>query len=322
MLKFLVYRVATIVPVLFGVSIVVFLMMKLIPGDPAEAILGPAATTEKIEMVRKSLGLDQPFYVQYFRWLWKVLQGDFGSSIAVNVPVAQLVWPKFWNTVLLTAGSLVICIVVGLGVGIVSGTRQYSWFDRISMSLTLIVANTPAFWLGLILMVVMALYLGWFPATGMYSMRASSEDLGDLIHHMVLPAITTASVSAAIIARLVRSSFLDVIRKHYITALRAKGLSERDIILRHGMKNALPPIINIVGPSGGLPDGRRALHGGGVLVAGDRAADLQLDRGAGPAGGPGRGPGDHLRVRAGESRHRHRRRGPGPPDPPGLRRVR
>ena len=94
-------------------------------------------------MVRKSLGLDQPFYVQYFRWLWKVLQGDFGTSIAVNVPVAQLVWPKFWNTVLLTAGSLVICIVVGLGVGIVSGTRQYSWFDRISMSLTLIVANTP-----------------------------------------------------------------------------------------------------------------------------------------------------------------------------------
>ncbi|HKX05457.1 MAG TPA: ABC transporter permease, partial [Methylomirabilota bacterium] len=171
MLKFLVYRVATIVPVLIGVSVVVFLMMKLIPGDPAEAILGPAATTEKIEMVRKSLGLDQPFYVQYVRWLWKVLQGDFGTSLAVNVPVATLDWPKFWNTVLLTIGSLVICIVVGLGVGIVSGTRQYSWFDRISMSLTLVVANTPAFWLGLILMVVQALYLGWFPATGMYSMR-------------------------------------------------------------------------------------------------------------------------------------------------------
>src|SRR5215471_13485365 len=245
MLKFLAYRVATIVPVLLGVSIVVFLMMKLIPGDPAEAILGPAATTEKIEMVRKSLGLDQPFYVQYVRWLWKVLQGDFGTSIAVNVPVAQLVWPKFWNTVLLTAGSLVICIVVG--VGIVSGTRQYSWFDRISMSLTLVVANTPAFWLGLILMVVLALHLGWFPATGMYSMRAAEKTVGDLIHHMVLPAVTTAAVSAAIIARLVRSSFLDVIRKHYMTALRAKGLAERDIILRHGMKNALPPIINIVG---------------------------------------------------------------------------
>src|SRR5258705_7699686 len=245
MLKFLLYRVATIVPVLFGVSVVVFLMMKLTRGDPAEAILGPAATTEKIEMVRKSLGLDQPFYVQYFRWLWKVLHGDFGSSIAVNVPVAQLVWPKFWNTVLLTLGSLVICVVVGLGVGVVSGTRQYSWFDRISMSLTLIVANTPGFWLGLILMVVFALYLGWFPATGMYSMRASEKTFGDLIHHMVLPAITTASVSAAIIARLVRSSFLDVIRKHYITALRAKGLPERGIILHHGTKNRTPPSSNI-----------------------------------------------------------------------------
>ena len=187
MLKFLVYRVATIVPVLLGVSVVVFLMMKLIPGDPAEAILGPAATTEKIEMVRRSLGLDRPFYVQYFRWLWKVLQGDFGMSIAVNVPVAQLVWPKFWNTVLLTLGSLVICVVVGLGVGVVSGTRQYSWFDRISMSLTLIVANTPGFWLGLILMVVLALYLGWFPATGMYSMRASQKTFGDLIKDGKLP---------------------------------------------------------------------------------------------------------------------------------------
>ena len=121
MVKFLVYRVATIIPVLLGVSVVVFLMMKLIPGDPVEAILGPAATTDKVEMVRKSLGLDQPFYVQYIRWLTKVLQGDFGTSIAVNVPVATLVWPKFWNTVLLTIGSLVICVVVGLGVGIVSG---------------------------------------------------------------------------------------------------------------------------------------------------------------------------------------------------------
>ena len=148
---------------------------------------------------------------------------------------------------LLTLGSLTICVVVGLAVGIVSGTRQYSWFDRISMSLTLILANTPAFWLGLVLMVVLALYLGWFPATGMYSMRAAQKTVGDLLHHMVLPAITTAAVSAAIIARLVRSSFLDVVRKHYMTALRAKGLAERDIILRHGMKNALPPIINIVG---------------------------------------------------------------------------
>src|SRR5439155_7265392 len=163
--------------------------MKLIPGDPVEAILGPAASTDKIELVRRSLGLDRPFYVQCFRWLGKVLQGDFGFSIAVNVPVAQLVWPKCWNTALLPAGSLVICVVVGLGVGIVSGTRQYSWFDRISMSLTLIVANTPAFWLGLILMVVLALRLGWFPATGMYSMRAAQVTTADLLHHMVLPAI-------------------------------------------------------------------------------------------------------------------------------------
>jgi len=124
MIRYLLYRAASIVPVLLGVSVVVFLMMKLIPGDPAEAILGPAASTDKIEMVRRSLGLDQPFYVQYFRWLWKVVQGDFGTSIAVKVPVAQLVWPKFWNTVLLTLGSLAICVDVGLGVGIVTGRRQ------------------------------------------------------------------------------------------------------------------------------------------------------------------------------------------------------
>jgi hypothetical protein len=175
------------------------------------------------------------------------------------------------------------------------------------MTSTLIIANTPGFWLGLVLMVVFALRLGWFPATGMYSMRAADKTVADLLHHMVLPAITTAAVSAAIIARLVRSSFLDVIRKGFVTALRAKGLSERDVILRHGLKNALPPIVNIIGLQVGY------LMGGALFTEvvfswpGIGPADLQLDRGARPAGRAGGGARDDVRLRAREPRHRRDR---------------
>jgi len=265
--------------VLFGVSVVVFLMMKLIPGDPPRPSWVRRPRTEKIEMVRKSLGLDQPFYVQYFRWLWKVLQGDFGSSIAVNVPVAQLVWPKFWNTVLLTAGSLVICVIVGLGVGIVSGTRQYSWFDRLQhdgdprpgQHARLLARPHPQWscwrWRA-----------GVVPGHRDVLHAGRREDDARSPAPHVLPAITTAAVSGRSSRVLVRSSFLDVIRKNFVIALRAKGLSERDIILRPRPAQRHAADHQHHGAADRVPDGRGALHRGRVLVAGHRAADLQLDR--------------------------------------------
>jgi len=234
------------IPVLFGASIVMFLTVKLIPGDPALAILGPLATEEGLRRIREELGLNLPLYQQYFTWLVRMVQGDFGISVTTHVPVAQLVWPKYWNTLILAAGSLVFAVVTGIIVGIISGTRQYSIPDRVGMTLTLLLANTPPFWLGLVLVLIFSLNLHWFPAAGMYDIRASSKEFADLLKHLILPAIATGASPAAIIARLVRSSFLDVIRQDYITAVRAKGMSEKVVIFKHALRNSLPPIINII----------------------------------------------------------------------------
>jgi peptide/nickel transport system permease protein len=246
MIRYLVVRLLSMIPVLFGASIVMFLTVKLIPGDPALAILGPLATEEGLRRIREELGLNLPLYQQYWAWLVRMVQGDFGISATTHVPVAQLVWPKYWNTLILAAGSLVFAVVAGVVVGIISGTKQYSVPDRVGMSLTLLLANTPPFWLGLVLVLVFSLNLHWFPAAGIYDIRAPSQGFADLLRHLVLPAIATGASPAAIIARLVRSSFLDVIRQDYITAVRAKGMSEKVVIFKHALRNSLPPIINII----------------------------------------------------------------------------
>ena len=246
MIRYLLVRLLWMVPVLFGASIVMFLTVKLIPGDPALAILGPLATEEGLRRIREELGLNLPLYQQYFTWLIRMVQGDFGISVTTHVPVAQLVWPKYWNTLILATGSLVFAVVTGIVVGIISGTRQYSVPDRFGMTLTLLLANTPPFWLGLVLVLIFSLNLHWLPAAGMYDIRASGKDFVDLLKHLILPAIATGASPAAIIARLVRSSLLDVIRQDYITAVRAKGMSEKVVIFKHALRNSLPPIINII----------------------------------------------------------------------------
>ena len=148
MIRYLMVRLLWMIPVLFGASIVMFLTVKLIPGDPALAILGPLATEEGLRRIREELGLNLPLYQQYFTWLVRMIQGDFGISVTTHVPVAQLVWPKYWNTLILATGSLVFAVVAGIVVGIISGTRQYSIPDRVGMTLTLLLANTPSFLVG------------------------------------------------------------------------------------------------------------------------------------------------------------------------------
>ncbi|MCX5906705.1 MAG: ABC transporter permease [Deltaproteobacteria bacterium] len=246
MLRYVVGRLFSMIPVLFGASIVMFLTVKLIPGDPALAILGPLATEEGLRRIRDELGLNLPLYQQYLVWLIRMIQGDFGISITTHVPVAVLVWPKYWNTLILATGSLVFAVVTGVVVGITSGTMQYTVPDRVGMTLTLLLANTPPFWLGLVLVLIFSLNLHWLPAAGMYDIRVSGKDFGDLLRHLIMPAIATGASPAAIIARLVRSSFLDVIRQDYITAVRAKGMSEKVVIFKHALRNSLPPIINII----------------------------------------------------------------------------
>jgi len=251
MASYVIKRLLAVIPILFGVSIVIFLFLQLVPGDVAATLLGPRATEAKIAAIRTELGLDRPLHIQYVSWLGSILQGDFGRSIILQVPVADVVLPKFANTLILAGASLFIAVVVGIPLGIVSAVRQYSAIDRGGTALAVVGAATPTFWLALVLMYVFALELRWFPTSGMYSLRGDGGLL-DLLHHLVLPAVATAAIPLAVIMRLTRSAMLDVVRADHVTALRAKGLSEGRVVWVHALRNALPPIISITGLQAGF----------------------------------------------------------------------
>jgi peptide/nickel transport system permease protein len=244
--KFILRRLLAAIPVLVGASIVVFLMLKLVPGDAARTILGQAASEERVRALREVLGLNRPIYEQYFRWLWQYLTGQWGMSLVYTTPITSLLFTRFLNTLILTAGSLLLVLLVAIPVGLISGTQRFSFFDRASMLFALIGASLPQFWLGLMLILVFSLRLGWFPATGMYSMRGD-QGLADLLRHLVLPAITTAAVSAAVVTRLLRSAAVDIIHQEYIKALRAKGFTDRVVNFQFVLRSALIPLVNITG---------------------------------------------------------------------------
>ena len=199
MLSYALRRLAMIVPVLFGVSVIVFLIMALIPGDPALAILGSFATPENVAGLRRELGLDRSLVEQYGIWLGNLLQGDFGRSYSLNRPVMDEIGDRLGPTLLLAGASLVLCTVLGLAAGVVSAVRQYGWQDKILTLLVLVGLSTPSFWLGLILVLVFSVQLGWFPVSGMYAIYGGG-DLADLLHHLALPAITLAVVATGVIA--------------------------------------------------------------------------------------------------------------------------
>jgi peptide/nickel transport system permease protein len=231
--------------VLVGASFLVFLSMRLVPGDPATAILGARATPQAVAELRHALGLDRPFYVQYLIWLGRMLHGDFGDSIALTMPVMSVLVPKFQNTVILSLGALAIAVPVGVGVGVLSGYWQYSLLDRGGQVFALIGASMPQFWLGLVLVSVFALRLRWFPASGMHDMRTPGGTV-DLLRHLVLPAIATSAIPMAVIARLVRASIIEILHQDYVRTARAKGVGEARVVLVHAMRNALPQFVNII----------------------------------------------------------------------------
>ena len=252
-------RIALALPVLLGISLVVFLMLKLVPGDPAIALLGPQAEPRDIQMLRQAWGLDRPIYEQYMTWLGHVLRGDLGLSLEQRLPVSILVLSRFKNTAILTFASIVVSCAVGLTAGVASATRPRSVVDRLTMLLALFANSMPAFWLGLVLILGFSLGLGWFPVTGMQSIRGEGGFL-DLLHHLVLPAVTLGGATTAIVARLTRSSLLEVIRLDYVRTARAKGLFEPRVVLRHALRNALLPVVTVVGLQVGF------LLGGAVLT--------------------------------------------------------
>ncbi|MCL0095724.1 ABC transporter permease [Dehalococcoidia bacterium] len=224
-------------------------MVRLVPGCPAVAIAGVHATPEFVEQVRRDLGLDRPLHTQYFIFMGNLLRGDLGVSTRTGRPAATEIWDKFPNTVELAMASMLVASVIGIIAGVISATRQHSIFDSGSMLVALFGVSVPVFWLGLMLMLIFSVMLGWLPAVG----RGT-------IWHLILPAITLGAASAAIFARMTRSSMLEVLHQDFITTVRAKGLRERIVIYKHALKNALIPVVTIIGLRFGT------LLGGAVLT--------------------------------------------------------
>ncbi len=259
MRRYVVRRLLLLVPVLLGVSLIIFMVLHLAPGDPAEIMLGSQATQADLARLRAELGLTDPLYVQYIHWLGLVARGDLGRSIWMKRPVLAEVLGRFKATLVLTGAGLLLSTVAGLALGIASAVRPNSLLDRLSAVASLFGASMPVFWLGIVLMVIFALWLGWLPASGMFAPYGGG-DLRDLLAHLALPAVTLAAASVTIIARLTRSTMLETLGQDYIRTARAKGVVEGAVVLRHGLKNALIPIVTVVGVQAGY------LLGGAVLT--------------------------------------------------------
>mgnify|MGYP001500452055 CR=1 FL=1 len=236
MTTFIIRRLFQLIPVLFGVTLLVFLMMHLTPGNPAQLIAGETASEATIERIEISMGLDDPLPVQYMNFLKDVAQLDFGYSYRNNTPVLDEIAPRFWITMELAIYSTILSIFIGLIAGIVSAVRQYSVRDITIMIIALFGMSMPNFWLGLMLMQWFSMQLGWFPPTGWGSAS-----------QVVLPVITLGTAGAAVIARMTRSSMLDVISQDYIRTARAKGVREQIVIYKHALKNALIPVVTVIG---------------------------------------------------------------------------
>jgi peptide/nickel transport system permease protein len=239
-------RLLSIIPVLFGVSVLVFLLMHLAPGDITTTLLGPMTSPEAKEQIRLRLGLDRPLVVQYLIWLKLLLQGDFGTSWVHRHAVADIIFPKFLNTAILALASALIAYVIGFAAGILAAARSYSLTDRIVMGFVLILGSTPLYWLGLILVLIFALNLRWLPATGMTDI-VDGGGVVDVLRHLILPSIASALPSAALVARVTRASMLEVLKQNYIRVARAKGISRRVILRKHALRNAAPPILTVGG---------------------------------------------------------------------------
>jgi peptide/nickel transport system permease protein len=246
MAGFVARRLVGVLPVILGVSIVIFLLVQLAPGDAATALLGPQATEAAKVELRQALGLDRSLPLQYLAWLARALSGDFGKSIATQLPVMTLVLPRFVNTLILAFSSLLLAIVIGYSVGLFAALRAHSVFDRTSMATALLAGSAPPFWLGLILVLLFAIQLRWLPVSGMRDMAGDGGPF-DVLRHLVLPTVTTALGPAAIIARIVRSTVIEALGKPHVRVARAKGLTRTTLIRRHVILNALPPVITITG---------------------------------------------------------------------------
>jgi len=277
MIGFIVRRTLVVIPTILGITVIIFMMLAITPGDPAELLLGERATTASLEAMREYLGLNKPLYVQYGIFLKRVAKFDLGETIWTRQKVYIEIMERFPATIELTLAAMIISSFLGALLGILSATKQYSWFDYVSMLGSLFGVSMPVFWLGLMLMLVFSLTLGWFPMSGrlgvdidlttitnFYILDAiltkNWAALKDALMHLALPAIALSTIPLAIVARMTRSSMLEVLRQDYIKTARAKGLSEVKIVLKHALRNGLIPVVTVVGLQFGI------LLGGAILT--------------------------------------------------------
>lgn len=259
MISYLTRRLLIAVPVLLLVSVLNFALINLVPGDAVDVMISPQMSQADIEQKRADLGLDKPWPVRYVKWMNEVAHGNLGYSFLTRRPVMERISERVGPTLQLTLVSLLLAYLVAIPIGVIAATRQYSLLDYSSSIFALVGISAPAFFLGLLLIYLLSLKAGWFPASGLETMGGSGS-LGDRLHHLVLPAIVLGSQSMGAVVRYTRSSMLDVIRQDYVRTARAKGLSERTVVYKHALRNGLIPVITLLGLH--LP----SLIGGAVIT--------------------------------------------------------
>ncbi|WP_038055804.1 ABC transporter permease [Thermus amyloliquefaciens] len=279
MWSYVLRRLIGLIPVLFGITLLVFLFLQLIPGDPAQAILGERGTPEQLAALREKLGLNKPLHVQYFTFVRNILTGDLGTSAVSTIPVAEELKRRWPATFELALAATLVAVVFGIPVGILAAVRKNSLLDTLSMSLSLVGVSMPVFWLGLLLVYLFAVNLHWLPTGGRLStdlaidfrpltgflvldgiLTLKPQVLTDALRHLILPALTLGTIPLAILTRITRSAMLEVLSQDYVRTARAKGLAERQVILKHALKNALLPVVTIIGLQFGT------LLGGAILT--------------------------------------------------------
>lgn len=249
MAKYVLKRLAMMILVVLGISFIVFLIMNLTPGNAAQMILGQSANPEQVAKLEAELGLDQPFFARYLNFILSALHGDFGQSYQTRLPVFDEILSRFPTTLRLATLAMMLATLIGVPVGVFSAIRQYSIVDNVSMITAMLFASLPSFVMGLLLQLAFALKLKWFPATG-----------ADTLKSFILPAITLSTGTMATLTRMTRSTMLEVIRADYVRTARAKGVTERQIVLRHCLRNALLPIVTVIGVDFGT------VLGGSVVI--------------------------------------------------------
>ncbi|ELI3782123.1 glutathione ABC transporter permease GsiC [Salmonella enterica] len=249
MLNYVLKRLLGLIPTLLIVAVLVFLFVHLLPGDPARLIAGPEADAQVIALVRQQLGLDQPLHVQFWHYITHVLQGDFGTSMVSRRPVSEEIASRFLPTLWLTITSMIWALLFGMAIGIAAAVWRNRWPDRVGMTLAVTGISFPAFALGMLLMQIFSVDLGWLPTVG-----------ADSWQHYILPSLTLGAAVASVMARFTRSSFVDVLSEDYMRTARAKGVSETWVVLKHGLRNAMIPVVTMMGLQFGF------LLGGSIVV--------------------------------------------------------